>query len=156
MTWSNPVMCYIHIIIRFCHVQFCTLNVHISICFCMGFCHAHFCTNDYPYYSCMGFRHAHFCTNDYPYSYGFSSCTSLYEWLSILFLYGFSSCTSLYEWLSIFLWIFVMHIFVWMTIHIIMGFHHAHLFPNDYPYSYGVFFFIYCQFVWDVCRGLHT
>ena len=83
----------------FCHVQFFTLNVHISIWFCMGFCHAHLCTNDYPY------------------SYGFSSSTSLYEWLSILFFYEFSSCTSLYEWLSIFLWVFVMHIFVWMTIH---------------------------------------
>ena len=50
--------------------------------------------------------------------YGFSSCTCLYELLSILFLwvfvmymllrmtlhflvYGFSSCTFLYEWLSI-------------------------------------------------------
>ena len=34
---------------------------------------------------CMGFRLAHFCTNDYPYSYGFLSCTSLYEWLSLFF-----------------------------------------------------------------------
>ena len=78
----------------FCHVQFFTLNVHINICFCMGFHHAHLCTNNYPY-----------------------SCTSLYEWLSILFFYVFSSCTSLCEWLSIFLWVFVMHIFVRMTIH---------------------------------------
>ena len=69
-----------------------------------------------------------------------------------MFLYGFSSCTSLYEWLSIFLWVFVMYIFVrmtihiilvWffvmhisvrMTIHILMGFLHAHICTNDYPF----------------------
>ena len=49
----------------------------------------------------MGFRHAHFCTNYYPYSYGFSSCTFLYEWLSI------------------FIWAIVMHISVRMTTHLI-------------------------------------
>ena len=96
----------------------------------------HMCANDYPYYSCIGFRHAHFCMNDSPYSYEFSSCTSLYEWLFIFFFYGFSSCTFLDEWLSIFLWVFVMHIFVRMTIHILMGFRHAHLCTNDYPFSY--------------------
>ena len=69
---------------------------------------------------CMGLRHAHFCTDDFHILLGFSSCTSLYEWLSILFLYGFSSCTYLYEWLSIFLWVFVMHIFVRMTIHFLV------------------------------------
>ena len=81
----------------------------------------------------LDFRHAHLSTNDYPYSHGFLSCTSQYEWLSILFLNGFSSCTSLYEWLSIlflngflsctflyeclsiFLWVFIMHNFIWMT-----------------------------------------
>ena len=84
----------------FCHVPICTLNVHINICFCMGF------------------RHVHVCTNDYPYSYGFSSYTCLYEWLSISlcirfrhvhvctndypFLFnGFSSCTCFYEWIFI-------------------------------------------------------
>ena len=38
-----------------------------------------------------------------------------------MFLYGLSSCTSLYEWLSIFLWVFVMYIFVRMTIHIMLA-----------------------------------
>ena len=90
-------------VVCFCHVQFCTLNVHINKCFL----------------------------------YGFSSCTSLYEWLSILFLHEFSSCTFLDQWLYIFLWVFVMHISVQMTIHILMGFRHAHFCTNDYPYSYG-------------------
>ena len=62
MSWSNPVVCYIHIIIRFCHVQFCTLNVHISICFCLE----------------------QLCTNDFQYYFWFSSCTSLYKWPSRL------------------------------------------------------------------------
>ena len=112
-----------------------TLNVHISICFCVGFRHAHICTNDYPYYSCIGFCHAHLRTNDYPYFfYGFLSCTFMYKWLSIFLLvfvmhiflqstihilFFMGSCTSLYLWLSIFLWVFVMHIFLQMTIHII-------------------------------------
>ena len=68
----------------------------------------------------LGFRHAHLCTNDY----------SCYD--------RFSSCTSLYKWLSIFLWFFVMHIYVRMTIHILLGFCHGHLCANDYPYSYGI------------------
>ena len=106
----------------FCHVQICTLNVHINICFCMGFRHVHVCTNDYPYYSygfssctslyewpsislCMGFCHAHFCTNDYPF-----------------LLNGFSSCKFLYEWLSIsFEWVFIMHISLQMTVHFFMN-----------------------------------
>ena len=82
----------------FCHVQICTLNVHINICFCMGF------------------RHVHVCTNDYPYSYVFSSCTCFYEWLSILCL-----------------WVFVMYMFVRMTIHFFwMGFRHVHVRTHDY------------------------
>ena len=102
----------------FCHVQICTLNVHINICFCMNF------------------RHTHLCTNDSPYSYGFLSCTCLYEWLSNILCMGFRrvhvctndfpfilnsflSCTCLYEWLSLSLW---------------MGFHHAHFCTNDYPF----------------------
>ena len=36
-----------------------------------------------------------------------------------MFLCGFSSWTSLYEWLHIFLWVFVMHIFVRITMHIL-------------------------------------
>ena len=101
-------------------------------------------------------RHAHLCTNNSQYSYGFLSCTSLYKWLSLLLLYGFSSCTSLYVWIYIFLCVFVMHIFVRMTIHIlfirfffthifvrmtipiIMGSRHAHLCTNDYPYCFCI------------------
>ena len=59
----------------------------------------------------LDFCHAYFCTNDYPYYFRFWSCTSLYEWLSMLFL------------------VFVMHISIRMTIH---WFFHAHLCTNDY------------------------
>ena len=127
LTWLYVLSCTI-----------CTFNVHINICFCMGF------------------RHAHLCTNDYPYSYGFLSCTFLYERLCIIFLNGFSSCTFLYKWLSIFLcmgvrhahfctndypfhcvWVFVMHVSVRMTIHFFVhGFCLAHFCTNYYPYSY--------------------
>ena len=83
--------------------------------------------------------------------YRFSSCTSLYEWLSISFCMGFrhahfctndypfllnefSSCTFLYEWLPfLFEWVFVMHISVRMTtISFWMGFRHTHFCTNDY------------------------
>ena len=85
-------------------------------------------------------------------------CCTLNVHINIYILYGFSSWTSLYEWLSIFLWVFVMYIFVRMTIHIIlvwvfvmyisvrmtihnlMGFRHAHLCTYDYPFPcVGVF-----------------
>ena len=124
--------------ICFRFVQFCTLNVHISICFCMGFRHAHLCTNDHPYYSCMGFRHAHLCTNDYPYSYGYSSCTFLYEWLSI-FISVFVIHISVRMTIQIiFEWVFVMHIHVLMTtIYFWIGFCHAHFCTN------GHHFFLY-------------
>ena len=107
----------------FCHVQFCTFNVHIHKYLCMGFVMhifvrmtirihmgfrlAHFCTNDYPCSFLMGFRHAHFCTNDYPF---------------------------------LCVWVFVMHISVRMTIHIHMGFRHRHFCMNDYPYSFWMGF----------------
>ena len=120
----------------FCHVQFCTLNVHINICFCMGFCHAYLCTNDYPYsygflsctslYEwlsislCMGFRHAYFCTNDYPF-----------------LLNRFSSCLFLYEWLSISFW---------------MGFRHAHFCTNDYHFFFNGF--SSCTFLYEWLRFL--
>ena len=120
----------------FCHVQFCTLNVHINICFCMVFCNAHLCKNDYPYsygfpswtslYKLLsmlflyGFRHVHLCTNDYPYFMGFRHahfCTKDYPFL----LNGFSSCIFLYKWLPfLFELVFVMHISVWRTIHIFL------------------------------------
>ena len=65
------------------------------------------------------------------------SCTNLYFECPYyyMFLYGFSSCTCLYEWLSIFLWVFVVYMFVRMTIHInLMGFRHVHVCTNDYPF----------------------
>ena len=81
----------------------------------------------------LGFRHAHLCTNDCPYHYRFSSFTSLYEWLS-LFLWVFVMHISLRMTIHIlFIWFFVMHISVRMTIHTHMGFRHAHLCTNDYP-----------------------
>ena len=106
MIWSNPVMCYIHNIIHFCHVQLCTLNVRISI----FFCHAQLWTNDIQYY------------------------------------YRFSSCTSLYKWISIFFWIFVMHISVRMTFNILLDSCHAHLCTNDYSYY---FWFSFCTNLYE-------
>ena len=141
----------INIILEWVFVMhnFVQMTIHIL----MGFRHVHLCTNDYPYYSCTGFRHVHFCTNDYPYSYGFSSCTSLYKWLSISLCMGFRhahfctndypfllnrflSCTFLYEWLPfLFEWVFVIHISVRMTtISFWMGFRHAHFCTNDYHF----------------------
>ena len=99
----------------------------------------------------MGFRHVHVCTNDYSYySYGFSSCTSLYEWQSIslcmdfchahfctndypFLLNGFSSCTCLYEWLSISL---------------CMDFCHARFCLNDYPFLLNGF--SSCMFLYEL------
>ena len=118
------------------------ISVRMTFNIILDFCDAQLCTNDYPYsfrflsctslyerlsiyYSCMGFRHSYICTNDYPHSCWFLSCTSLYEWLSIL------------------LWVFVMHIFVRMNIHILVVFCHAHLCTNAYPYCYG---FLSCTF----------
>ena len=88
--------------------------------------------------------HAHICTNDFTYYYWFSSCTSLYKWLSILFFifchahictndypyyFLFSSCTSLYKLLSLIFW-----------------FCHAHLCTNDYPYY---FWFSSCTYPYE-------
>ena len=140
----------------FCHVQFCTLNVHINICFCMGFRHAHFCTNDYPFLCVWVFvmhisvrMTIHFFLNC------FSLCTYLYEWLSISLCIGFRHAhlgtndypysfrksfrhvhlyTNDYPFLC--LRVSVMHISVRMTIDIHMGFHHGHFCTNDYPYSF--------------------
>ena len=96
-----------------------TLNVNISICFCMGSRHAHLCINDYPYYSCIGFCHAHLCMNDYPY---------YFLWVFVMHIFVRMTIH------IILVWVFIMHISVLMTIHIIMGFRHAHLCPIDYPY----------------------
>ena len=112
-------------------VQFCTLNVHISICFCLGFRHAHLCTNYYPYYSCMGFRHALLCTNDCHILMGFRHA---------------QFCTNDYPFLCV--WVFVMHIFVRMTIHIHMGFRHGHFCTNDYSYSF-LMVFRQCTFLYE-------
>ena len=69
-------ICFVWVFVM--HI-FVRMTIHIL----MSFFHVHLCTNYYPYYSCMGFRHAHLCTNDYTYSYGFSSCTFLYEWVQV-------------------------------------------------------------------------
>ena len=73
----------------------------------------------------------------YSYYITFLSSKSLYKWLSILVYV--MSCTTLYEWLSILFLVFVMHIFVGMTIYIILGFRHAHFFTNDFPYYFWFF-----------------
>ena len=65
--------------------------------------------------------------------YGFWSCTSLFERLSILF-FGFRYahiCTNDYPYYFL---IFDMHISLRMTIHIIFGFRHANICMNDYQY----------------------
>ena len=71
------------------------------------------------HFFCIGFRHLHFCTNDYHF-----------------FLNGLSSCTILYELLSfLFEWVFVMHIYVRMTvIYFWMDFRHTHFCTNDYKF----------------------
>ena len=94
--------------------NFVRMIVHSSICFN----HEYLCTNNFQYY--YRFLHAHLCTKSFPKYYRFSSFTSLYEWLSI------------------FVWIFVMHIYVRMTIHIVFDFCHAHLRTNEYSYYYSV------------------
>ena len=76
----------------------------------------------------MGFRHVHVCTDDYPYyCYGLSSCTRLYEWLSISLCTGFSSCTFLYEWLSIsFEWVLSCScLYKWLSISLCMTKRHT-------------------------------
>ena len=55
----------------------------------------------------------------------------------------FLLCTTLYKWLSIFFWIFVMHISVRITIHVLLDFRHAHDCTNDYPYCSCVGFLVH-------------
>ena len=76
----------------------------------------------------MGFRNVHVCTKDYPFlSNGFSSCTCLYEGLSISFE-----------------WVFVMYMFVQTTIHFFwMDFCHVHVYTNDYAIPYEWVFVMY-------------
>ena len=138
---------------------FVRMTVHIL----MNFRHVRVCTNDYQFPCVQVFVKAHFCTNDYQILLNrFTSCTCLYEWLSISLcigflhehfctnnhpyhLNGFSTCTCLYEWLSIsfqwvfvdypltFEWIFVIYISVWMTnIYLWMDCRHLHFCTNDY------------------------
>ena len=71
----------------------------------------------------------------YSYYNTFLSCKILYKWLSIL-VYVLS-CTTLYEELCIYFLVFVMHISIRMTFHIITDFRHAHLCTNEYLYSFG-------------------
>ena len=110
------------------------ISVRMIIHILIGFCHAHLFTNDYPYY--FRCRHVHLCTNEYPYYTGILSCTFMYEWLSI-FLLVFVMHISLRMTIHIILGV-VMHIYVRMTIHIILGFRHAHVCTNDYVYYFCV------------------
>ena len=80
-----------------------------------------------------------------------------------MFLYGFCQCTCLYEWLSIFLCVFVMYMFVRMTIYIIlMVFRHVHLSTNDYPFPCGCVFVMHISvrmtihFFWMGFRQVHV
>ena len=81
----------------------------------------------------------YFFTNDYPFLYNwFSSCTFLYKWLFISFWIDFRNahfCTNDYPFLFVlrhthtctndypyfFVWVFVIHISVRITIHILLG-----------------------------------
>ena len=127
-SWINSVVCFVMynfvlwmsiLTYVFAWVNVMHIFVRMTIHILMGFRHVHLCTNDYPYYSCMCFRHVHLCTNDYPFPcvwvfvmhiflrttmhslvYGFSSCTFLYEWLSISLCVGFRHahfCTNEYH-----------------------------------------------------------
>ena len=96
------------------------IPVRITIDIIVGFHNEHLYINDYAY--SYRFRHAHICTNDYSYSYWYSSCTYLYEWLCIL------------------VWFFVMHVFVWMTIHIFLWVSIMHSFVRmTFNISTGLF-----------------
>ena len=110
MSWSNPVICYIHIIIVFfmynC-VPWMSLLVYVFVMH--NFVRMTFNI-------IFGSGHEHLCKNDYPDYYRFLSCTFMYDWLSRL------------------LWVFVMHIFVRMTIHILLGFCHSRICKNYYPF----------------------
>ena len=146
----------IHIILVWVFVTH--ISVQMTIRILMGFRHAHLCTNDYPFlfvwFFVMHFSvqmtihiifvwvfviHI-FCTNDYPYSYGFLSCTSLYEWLSISLCMGFRHahfCTNDYP---LCFCIGFCHSYFCMNDYsysFCMGFSHAHFYTNDFPYSYG-------------------
>ena len=79
------------------------------------------------------------------YIFGMNIVLDVY--ISVLALHMFLSCTTLYEWLSILFFVFVMHISVRMTMHIIFGFCHAHLCTNDYPYY---FWFSSCTTIADL------
>ena len=113
----------------FRHARFCANDYHFVV---YGFSSCIFCANDFPY-SCiwifvihisvrrtihffwMGFRHAHSCTNDYPFLvHGFSSCTFLYEWLSISFEWGFDVCNALQRVNSMVQWRFIKDIIMYI------------------------------------------
>ena len=82
---------------------------------------------------------------------GFSSCTFLYEWLSISFWMGFRHahlCTNDYPFLCG--CVYGIDISVRMTIHIHIGFCHAHFCTNDYPYSF-VFFVMHIFVRMTIC-----
>ena len=105
----------------------------------MGFRHAYLCTKDHPFlcvwvfvmhisvrmtihilFICFFVMHISVQMTIHLLLYGFSSCTFLYEWLSIslcMFFFHAHFCTNDYPFISV--WVFVMHIFVLMTIHIL-------------------------------------
>ena len=124
MLWVDLTQICVIFILSYVFVvyNYLQMTVHISLCFVMHN------SVQMTVHIIFGFCHAHLCTNDYPYYFWFLSCTSLWEWLSILFL------------------VFVVHIFVRMTIHIIFGFCHAHLCTNDYPYY---LFILSCIFLYE-------
>ena len=132
------------------------MTIHISI----AFLHIHVCTNDYSYY-CVWFFVTHISVQMTIYLLllnGISSCTCLYEWLSIFFWIGFPHvhvlgmtirffskdfrhvhvCTNDYPFPCE--WVFVMYIFERMTIHsFCMGFRHAYFCTDDYSFLFHGF-----------------
>ena len=58
--------------------------------------------------------------------------TSWIDWVVCFVMYNFVLWMSVLTY--VFVWVFVMYIFVRMTIHILMDFRHVHVCTNDYPY----------------------
>ena len=111
-------------------------------------------------------RHAHVYTIDYRII--FLCCFVMYMFVRMTMhclVCWFSLCTFLYEWLFIsfesvvvilifftndypfpFVWVFFMHIFVRMTIHLFwMGVRHAHVWTSDYHFSWICFLHVHAE-----------
>ena len=120
----------------------------LSISFLMGFRHADFCTNEYPFiFEYVFVKHIFVRSTIHIFVIRFTSCTFLYEWLSIFI--RVSSFTFLYEWLSIFFlhsctsWTFL---YEWISISLYMHFPDAHFWTNDYRFllcGFSSFTFFY-------------